>query len=344
MARRIAIVSDTWHPQVKGVVRTLAAVATELRRMGHAAEVFGPDRFRTVPCPTYAEIRLAVLPGRRLRRLLEAFGPGCLHIATEGPLGRAARAWAMEGGRRFTTSLHTRFPDYVQTRTGLPAEAGWSLLRHFHAPAAATLVATESLERELSARGFERLRRWPRGVDTELFRPEDPFGRGERWDLPRPVFLHAGRVAVEKNLPAFLDLDLPGSKVVVGDGPLLPELRRRYPGVRFVGNRAGPSLARAYAGADALVFPSRTDTFGLVMLEALACGTPVAAFPVPGPLDVLTPETGVMREDLRAAALAALRLDRASCRAAAGRRSWQASAEHFFASLVRLRGAERLVA
>ena len=333
-AQRVAIVSDAWHPQVNGVVRTLAALEAELARMGITAEVFGPDRFLTLPCPTYHEIRLAVLPARRLRRLLTAFAPHRLHITTEGPLGRAARAWALAGGRRFTTSLHTRFPDYVSARTGLPAAPFWSMLRRFHRPAAATMVATETLQRELAGRGFPHLCQWSRGVDTALFRP----GAAEVLGLPRPVFLHAGRVAPEKNLPAFLSLDLPGSKVVIGDGPALPELRRQYPAAHFLGARSGPALARAYAAADVLVFPSRTDTFGLVMLEALACGTPVAAFPVPGPLDVLDATTGVMHADLRAAALAALHLDRATCVAAVGRRSWRASAEQFAANLVPLQG------
>ena len=323
--KRIAIVSDAWQPQVNGVVRTLSMVAQELRAMGHVVEVFGPDRFRTVACPTYAEIRLAVLPGRRLGRMLESFMPMALHVATEGPLGIAARAWARRRGVPFTTSLHTRFPDYVAARIGIPKALSWGWLRRFHQASAGTMVATPTLRDELAARGFGHLRLWSRGVDLDLFKPQPR----EAWDLPRPVFLCVGRVAVEKNIPAFLDLDLPGSKVVVGDGPLLAELRRRYPAVRFTGTMHGAALARAYAGADAFVFPSRTDTFGLVLLESLACGTPVAAFPVAGPQDVLSPRTGVQSEDLRAAALAALQLDRAACREAAERSSWRRCAELF---------------
>ena len=323
--KRIAIVSDAWQPQVNGVVRTLSMVAGELRTMGHVVEVFGPDRFRTVPCPTYAEIRLAVLPGRRLAQMLEAFMPMVLHVATEGPLGLAARAWARRRGVPFTTSLHTRFPDYVAARIGIPKALSWWWLRRFHAASAGTMVATETLRAELAARGFQHLRLWSRGVDLDLFQPEPR----EAWDLPRPVFLCVGRVAVEKNIPAFLDLDLPGTKVVVGDGPLLADLRRRYPAVHFTGTRHGAALARSYAGADAFVFPSRTDTFGLVLLESLACGTPVAAFPVAGPQDVLSVETGVQDEDLRAAALAALELDRAACRARAERSSWARCAQLF---------------
>lgn len=327
---RIAIVSDAWQPQVNGVVRTLDSVRTELVAMGHEVEVFGPDRFRTVPCPSYPEIRLALLPGRRLGGLLDRFAPHCLHVATEGPLGLAARAWAIRLRMPFTTSLHTRFPDYVRARTGLPAGLGWAALRRFHAAAAATLVATPTLRRELEGRGFRHLRLWSRGVDVSLFRPQASDTAG----LARPVFLHVGRVAVEKNIPAFLALDLPGSKVVVGDGPLLPALRRQFPDAHFTGAQVGQDLARSFAAADAFVFPSRTDTFGLVMLESLACGTPVAAFPVPGPLDVLTPAVGAMDEDLRAAALAALALDRGACRAHAERSSWRACAETFLGHLV----------
>ena len=303
--------------------------------MGHAVEVIGPERFRTLPCPTYPDIRLALRPARRLAALIAAFRPDALHIATEGPLGLAARRWAMRNGVRFTTAFHTRFAEYLRARTGVPLRPTYAWLRRFHRVGVGMMVATESLREELSARGFGGLRAWSRGVDLELFRPEPRADFG----LPRPVFLYVGRVAVEKNIGAFLDLDLPGSKLVVGDGPQLARLRRRYKTVHFAGRREGAALAAAYAGADAFVFPSRTDTFGLVLLEALACGTPVAAFPVTGPRDVVgNARVGVLDADLRAAALAALALDRGDCRAHAEQFSWRASAQAFLSHLVLMEG------
>ncbi|MGI4978491.1 MAG: glycosyltransferase family 4 protein [Janthinobacterium lividum] len=330
--RRVAIVTDAWAPQVNGVVRTLSAVAAELGRMGVAVEVIGPDRFRTVPCPTYPEIRLAVLPRRRLARMLREARPDSLHIATEGPLGMAARALCRRHGWRYTTSFHTRFPEYLRARTGLPLAPAYAVLRRFHNGGEGTMVATESLHAELEARGFAKLRRWSRGVDLSVFAPapRDPWA-----GLARPVFACVGRVAVEKNIAAFLALDLPGSKVVVGDGPMLPALRRRFPQAHFAGARFGAELAASFAGADVKVFPSRTDTFGLVVLESLACGTPVAAFPVTGPRDILREGvTGALDEDLRAACLRALAADRGACRAYAERCSWQACAEQFLGFLV----------
>lgn len=328
--RRILIVSDAWAPQVNGVVRTLHAISDELDAMGHAVEVIGPDRFATLPCPGYPEIRLALLPRRRLARMITAFAPDCLHIATEGPLGQAARGWAIRNGVRFTTAFHTRFAEYVHARTRIPTRLSYAWLRRFHAAASGTMVATESLRRDLAARGFTNIRAWSRGVDLGVFRPwpRETFG------LPGPIFLYVGRIAVEKNIGAFLDLDLPGSKVVVGDGPQLPALRRRYPSAVFLGPRYGADLARAYAGADVFVFPSRTDTFGLVLLEALACGTPVAAYPVTGPLDVLTaPGIAAMDPDLGAAAMRALSSNRSACRRHAERFSWRASAQTFLDNL-----------
>ena len=336
-SQRILIVTDAWHPQVNGVVRTLATVAGELRAMGHVVEVIGPDRFRTVPCPSYPDIRLALLPGRRIGAMIAAFRPDALHIATEGPLGLAARRWAIRTGFSFTTAFHTRFAEYVAARVRLPVRPIYAWMRRFHAAAEGTMVATESLRAELAARGFGHLRAWSRGVDLDLFRPEPR----EAWDLPRPVFVYVGRVAVEKNIGAFLDLDLPGSKVVVGGGPQLAALRRRYPTTLFTGPRHGAALASAYAGADAFVFPSLTDTFGLVLLEALACGTPVAAFPVTGPIDVLAGAAGrigAVDTDLRAAALAALGADRAACRAHAEGFAWRACAEVFLSHLVPAEG------
>ncbi len=327
---RILIVSDAWKPQVNGVVRTLSTVAGELRDMGHEVEVIGPDRFRTIPCPTYPSIRLAVLPGRRLARMIETFAPDALHIATEGPLGLAARAWARRHRAAFTTSFHTRFPEYLAARTGLPPGLAYAWLRRFHC-GAGVMVATASLRAELTARGFDRVRAWSRGVDLAAFHPVPDAAPREDWGLPRPIFLYVGRVAVEKNIEGFLSLDLPGSKVVVGDGPATASLQRRFPDAHFAGIRHGEALARAYAGGDVFVFPSRTDTFGLVILEALACGTPVAAFPVTGPLDVIGEAHGVgaLDPDLRQAALAALTADRATCRAYAEQFSWRACASLF---------------
>ncbi len=336
-SHRILIVTDAWRPQVNGVVRTLTTVAEELRAMGHVVEVIGPDRFRTLPCPTYPDIALSVWPRRRLVRMIEAFGPDALHIATEGPLGIAARRWARRHGKAFTTAFHTRFAEYIQARLHLPTRPIYAWMRRFHGAGQGTMVATASLREELTRRGFSNIRPWSRGVDLTLFKPEPR----EDWGLPGPVFLYVGRVAVEKNIAAFLNLDLPGSKVVVGGGPLLNSLQREYPNVLFTGPRYGEALARAYAGADVFVFPSLTDTFGLVILEALACGTPVAAFPVTGPKDVMADAAaniGAVNTDLRAAALAALDADRTACRAHAERYSWRACAEIFLSHLVPMAG------
>jgi len=335
---RILIVSDAWRPQVNGVVRTLSTVAAKLAAAGHTVEVVGPDRFRTLPLPTYPDIRLAILPRRKLNRLIEAFAPDALHIATEGPLGLSARAWAVKRGCAFTTAFHTRFPEYVQARTGLPTGAAYAWLRRFHGSGQGIMVATESLRVDLAQRGFRHIRPWSRGVDLHLF---DPVEREPFAGLARPVFLYVGRVAVEKNIRAFLTLDLPGSKVVVGDGPQLAQLRREFPGVAFTGARYGAELSRSYAGADVFVFPSLTDTFGLVILEALSCGTPVAAFPVTSPKDVLADapaRVGAVDADLRAACLRALGADRAACRAYAELFSWQACADTFLSHLVPLGG------
>jgi glycosyltransferase involved in cell wall biosynthesis len=334
---RIMIVSDAWLPQVNGVVRTLQTITGEMRAMGHTVEVVGPDRFPTLPCPTYPDIRLSVLPGRRLNRMIEAFAPDALHIATEGPLGLSARAWARKRGCAFTTAFHTRFPEYVNARIGVPVGWLYAWLRGFHNSGQGVMVATASLREELSQRGFREIRDWSRGVDLELFRPAPAM----EFNLPRPVFTYIGRVAVEKNIRAFLDLDLPGSKVVVGGGPQLASLKRAYPRVHFTGPKYGAELAAAYAGSNVFVFPSLTDTFGLVLLEALACGTPVAAFDVTGPRDVLAGaagHVGAVGPDLRAAALAALGADRAACRAHAERFSWRACAETFLSHLVPLGG------
>ena len=345
---RILIVSDAWTPQVNGVVRTLTAVTAELRAMGHMVDVIGPDRFRTMPCPTYPEIGLAVLPGRRLAGLIEAFRPDALHIATEGPLGLAARAFACRRGLHFTTAYHTRFPEYLAARLGLMGRSGITraigsrFLKWFHAPSQGVMVASESMREDLATRGFVRLRPWPRGVDLSLFHPDLRQTAPDFTDLPRPLFAYIGRVAVEKNIAAFLDLDLPGTKLVAGGGPQLRVLERAYPGVHFAGTRFGRDLARAFASADVLVFPSLTDTFGLVVIEALASGVPVAAFPVTGPRDILRGVDGVVGvtdRDLRRACMRALTLDRAACRAYAEAFTWRASAEAFLDNLAPIHGA-----
>jgi glycosyltransferase involved in cell wall biosynthesis len=329
---RILIVTDAWAPQMNGVVRTLQTVRGELEKAGHDVQVISPDLFRNMPCPTYSEIRLALTTRRRVGRMIEAIAPDSLHIATEGPLGLAARRWAIGRGARFTTAYHTQFPDYVAKRTKLPAGWFWKYISWFHRPARAVMVSTRTMQNELAAHGLPSTRLWGRGVDLACFTPDagpHPAFEG----LPRPIQLYVGRVAIEKNIGAFLGCAHPGSKVVVGDGPGLAGLRKRYPDVRFLGALRGRELASAYASADVFVFPSRTDTFGLVMIEALACGTPVAAYPVAGPLDVLTPGTGVMDANLDAAIASALRLDRTACAAYGRGFSWETSARQFLAAL-----------
>lgn len=331
-AKRILIVSDAWFPQVNGVVRTLSVVTEKLRAMGDTVEVIGPDRFRSIPTPGYAEIRLAIAPKRKLARLVADFRPEVIHIATEGPLGWAMRSLCRRNYWPFTTAFHTRFPEYLEARTGIPADWSWRVMRRFHEAGDGTFAATTSLRQELTRRGFTKLRPWTRGVDLDKFRP----GEGDPWaGLQRPIFLYAGRVAIEKNIEAFLALDLPGSKVVVGGGPALEGLKQKFPQVTFTGYRENGALARSYAGADVFVFPSRTDTFGLVLLEALASGTPVAAFPVTGPIDVVTDaRVGALNEDLRTACLKALDCDRTACREHAEAWSWDACVAQFRAALV----------
>ena len=323
---RVVVATDAWHPQVNGVVRTLTSLAASARGLGVAINFITPEGFPTVPVPTYPHLRLA-LPGmRRIARLIEQQRPDAIHIATEGPIGFAVHRYCRRRGLPFTTSYTTRFPEYISARVPIPQALSYAVLRRFHAAAAATMVSTPSLLAELRQRKFSNLVMWTRGVDTDLFRPQRAIDLG----LPRPIFLTAGRVAVEKNLEAFLSLDLPGSKVVVGDGPQEPELRRRFPSTTFLGLQEGPALAAAVAAADVFVFPSKTDTFGVVQLEALACGVPVAAYPVMGPRDVIGgTKVGVMDNDLRAACWAALTIPREACRAFALERSWEASARQF---------------
>jgi glycosyltransferase involved in cell wall biosynthesis len=323
---RLALVTDAWLPQTNGVVRTLSITAGMLQRHGHTVEVLDPSGFRTIPCPTYPEIRLAWRPYRKLARRLAALAPDAVHVATEGPLGLAARRWCLRSSHAFTTSYHTQFPEYLRARFPVPLSLSYAHLRRFHGAAARTLVATPSMRRQLTARGFRNLATWSRGVDTQLFRPRSKAFL----DLPRPIWLYFGRVSVEKGIDDFLQLDLPGTRLVVGDGPALAELRQRYPAVVFAGFRYGEDLASHIAAADVFVFPSRTDTFGLVLLEAMACGVPVAAYPVTGPVDVVVDGvTGVLGEDLRAAALAALELDPRACREHALRYTWEAATQQF---------------
>lgn len=327
---RILIVTDAWLPQINGVVRTFSATVKHLEQMGHSVRLITPDQFRTVPCPTYPSIRLAVLPGRRVARIISEFNPHAIHIATEGPLGLAARNVCVRRQLPFTTSYATKFPEYIHARVRLPLAAGYAAMRWFHKPSRAVMVATASLQRELEQHGFKNLVRWTRGVDTDLFRPRDKSFLN---DL-RPILLYAGRVAVEKNIEAFLTLPNSGTKYVVGDGPQCAALQQKFPHVRFVGMKHGEELARYYAAADVFVFPSRTDTFGLVMLEALACGVPVAAYPVTGPLDVINGSgAGVLNEDLALAVQQALTISPDRCREFALQFSWRHVAELFLQNL-----------
>ena len=335
---RILIVSDAWSPQVNGVVTSLQALISELRGLGHQVKLLSPADFRALPCPSYPEIPLAWNLWR-VGPAIRAFQPDCVHLATEGPLGWAARRWLVKRGLAFSSAIHTRFPEYVHTRwPWVPLRWGYAFLRAFHRPSQAVLVSTERMRDEFAGWGFRRLVLWRKGVDTQLFRPSMTPPK-----LEQPVFLYVGRIAPEKNIQAFLALDLPGEKRAVGDGPQREALQAAYPQVRFLGYQHGQALAEAFQSASVLVFPSRTDTYGLVMLEALACGTPVAAFPVRGPLDVLQAGvSGVLDEDLGAACLAALTLDRGRCAELAARQSWRASALEFLAQQPLLDG-ERVV-
>ncbi len=323
---RILIATDAWRPQVNGVVRTLTSLAEAARGLGVTIEFLTPDGFPSVPLPTYPGLRLAFPSRRAIARRIEDMDPDGIHIATEGPIGYAARSYCLAHGRPFTTSYTTRFPEYISARAPIPESWSYAVLRRFHAAAGITMVSTASLMADLGGRGFGNLGMWTRGVDTTLFTPDNAAAL----DLPRPIFLAAGRVAVEKNLEAFLSLDLPGSKVVIGDGPQEAELRSRFPQAHFLGLLQGRALASHMAAADVFVFPSLTDTFGVVQLEALACGVPVAAYPVTGPRDVIgTNPVGVLDNDLRAACLRALEISRKTCRDFALDMSWEKSARQF---------------
>ncbi len=336
---RITLVSDAWAPQVNGVVRTLTTVVDLATARGHIVQTITPDRFWSVPCPSYPEIRLALTTRRTVAQTIAGFAPEAVHIATEGPLGWLARSWCLAKGVPFTTSFHTRFPDYVAARTGISPRPFWKVLERFHAPARHVLVATPRLAAELAEHGLTKTLPWTRGVDLRLFTPDAPKLAAVA-ALPGPVALHVGRVAVEKNIEAFLAADRPGSKVVVGDGPAMADLKTRYPDAHFLGSLHGTELAGAYAAADVLAFPSRTDTFGLVIIEALACGTPVAGYRVAGPLDILGDDgcaagrrVGGVDDDLATAMRTALTADRGDCARYGATFSWDRSLDQFLSAL-----------
>jgi glycosyltransferase involved in cell wall biosynthesis len=330
---RILIATDAWHPQVNGVVRTLTSLARSVEKLGVTIEFLSPDGFPTVQVPTYPGLRLALPNPRRIAKRIEQANPDAIHIATEGTIGIMTRAWCLRHGRPFTTSYTTRFPEYISARWPIPERWLYAALRRFHAAAAVTMVATPSLTAELGQRGFGNLGMWTRGVDTDLFSPDRAF----KLDLPRPIFISVGRIAVEKNLEAFLSLDLPGTKVVIGAGPQEAELRQRFPDTKFLGLLENGKLSGHLAAADVFVFPSRTDTFGVVQLEALASGVPVAAFPVTGPKDVIgTHPIGALNDDLRNACLDALKMSRQACREYALAHSWENSARQFIGNIKRI--------
>ena len=335
----IAIVTDAWHPQTNGVVRTLSTTCEVLRGWGHQVTVISPEGYPSIPAPTYPEIRLALTAPGAVGRQLARIAPEAVHIATEGPLGFAARRYCLGRKVPFTTAYHTQFPDYLARRTGLPASVFWPYIRWFHRPAQRIMVATETIRACLREQGLTQLTHWSRGVDLACFSPDAPpppeYARAEG-----PILLYVGRVAVEKNIEAFLACPYPGTKVVVGDGPARAALQAKFPQALFLGKKSGVELAGCYAGADVFVFPSRTDTFGLVMIEALACGTPVAAFPVPGPLDIVTSKVGALHDDLTRAIDAARYCDRAACAAYGASYSWEAATRQFLAGLVALEEEE----
>jgi glycosyltransferase involved in cell wall biosynthesis len=323
---KVLVATDAWRPQVNGVVRTLGSLARAAGKLGVDIEFLSPDGFWTFPVPTYPGLRLALPSRKKIAERIEAARPDAIHLATEGPIGYAVRAHCLRIGRPFTTSYTTRFPEYISARSPIPAQWVYNVLRRFHGAATVTMVATPSLMTELRERGFSNLGMWTRGVDVDLFRPDRAIDLG----FPRPIFMSVGRVAVEKNLPAFLSLDLPGTKVVIGAGPQEAELKRRFPSAKFLGQLDNGILAAHLAAADVFVFPSLTDTFGIVQLEALASGVPIAAFPVTGPKDVISDNPiGVLNDDLRVACMQALWISREACREFALRYSWENSARQF---------------
>jgi glycosyltransferase involved in cell wall biosynthesis len=328
----IAIITDAWHPQTNGVVRTLSTTCAVLRGWGHQVTVISPEGYPSIPAPTYPEIRLALTAPGAVGRRLAKVAPDAVHIATEGPLGLAARRYCLRRKVPFTTAYHTQFPDYLARRTGLPARVFWPYIRWFHRPAQRIMVATETIRTQLREQGLNRLTHWSRGVDLSCFSPQAPRPP-EYAGIDGPILLYVGRIAVEKNIEAFLASPYPGTKVVVGDGPARAGLEARYPQARFLGKKTGAALAGCYAHADVFVFPSRTDTFGLVMIEALACGTPVAAYPVAGPIDIVTDAVGALSEDLTRAIDAARYCDRKACAAYGASFSWEAATRQFLSGL-----------
>jgi glycosyltransferase involved in cell wall biosynthesis len=330
---RILVATDAWHPQINGVVRTLTTLAKAVRKRGATIEFLTPDGFPSFELPTYPGMRCAIPGSREIARRIEAIAPDAIHIATEGPIGHMVRRFCIKRGLPFTTSYTTRFPEYISARLPIPESWSYAVLRRFHNASTVTMVSTKSMTDDLVSRGFTNIDMWTRGVDTDLFHPDRAVDIG----LKRPIFMTVGRVAVEKNIDAFLSLDLPGSKAVIGRGPEEDRLRRQYPDVTFFGSLSDENLASHLAAADVFVFPSRTDTYGVVQLEALACGVPVAAFPVTGPLDVIADHPiGVLSEDLREACFGALRISRQACRDFALTRSWDNSAKQFIANVSRV--------
>jgi glycosyltransferase involved in cell wall biosynthesis len=331
---KITIASDAWEPQTNGVVTTLKATIERLGRLGHEVRVISPQGLLSIPAPSYPEIRLAIAPGFHIAREIKAFRPNAIHIATEGPIGLSMRRYCRRHGMPFTTAYHTRYPEYLNARWPIPISVSYAWLRRFHGAAARTFVSSNSLRSQLSERGFQHLHQWQRGVDLQLFRPLTEKVPAEVEGMPRPIMAYMGRVAIEKNIDAFLRLKVPGTKLIIGNGPARAELAERYPDALFVGFRYGDELAAMLSAADAFVFPSLTDTFGLAMIEALACGVPVAAFPVSGPIDVIEPGvTGVLNEDLALAIQGALRLDRKVCAERAKAFTWEAATEQFLEGL-----------
>ncbi len=332
---RIVIVTDAWSPQTNGVVSTLRHTVSWLEQFGHEVFVVNPRMFHSTPCPTYPEIRLALFPYRKLSNCISEFKPEAVHIATEGPLGMAARRYCIKRGLRFTTSYHTQFPQYLRSRFPIPTSLSYRALLWFHGAATHCMVSTESVRNQLAERGFRNLVHWQRGVDTDLFRPRDK----NFLQLPRPIAAYVGRVAIEKNIDAFLRMSWSGTKLVIGDGPELPRLKSQYPNAVYAGYQFGDALAQHLAAADVMVFPSLTDTFGLVNLEAMACGVPVAAFPVAGPIDVIDDGvTGALDQDLAGAAIRALLIDPQACRDRALRSGWDMSSREFELNLAPCHG------
>lgn len=327
---KIMIITDAWDPQVNGVVRTLKQTKTELISMGHEVDMITPNGFKSIPCPTYPDIALSLFPGKEVARRIKEFAPDAIHIATEGPLGLSARSYAVKNKLPFSTAYHTRFPEYVKARTGIPLAFTYAFICWLHRPSTAVMAPTMVVQKDLEKYGLSNVVLWSRGVDLDIFKMQE----SKALNSAHPIFLYVGRVAVEKNINAFLEIDLPGSKWVVGDGPAINSIKEKYPNIHYLGVLQQHELAKVYAAADVFVFPSKTDTFGLVLVEAMACGTPVAAYPVTGPIDVLGKSpAGAMNEDLREACMQALKIPREVARAHAEKFSWRAASEQFIKHL-----------